>query len=177
MTTSDSTTLAALEKRIATLEARVDVQNAAYHWIRTADRIETEDDAAELEKLCNYLFRELMTEDGTCDFSAIEGWGGIWGPDKDAMVQQFIGFASAINWSYHIYPNAQIDVDLDKGEAVFWTTCETVPLKIKNADGKWESRWLFLTEHLSFRLVDGAWKVTCYKLENLRSVKANGSDW
>jgi len=175
--TDTNATLAALEKRVATLEARVNVQNAAYHWIRTADQIETEEDAKEVERLAGYLFNDLMTEDGTCDFSAIEGWGGVWGPDKDAMVKQFVGFSAAIKWSYHIYPNAQVDIDIDAGEAKFWTTCEMVPLKVMNEKGEFEPRWFFLTEELSFRLVDGDWKVLCYKLSNLRSVKADGSDW
>ena len=39
--TDPTLVLAALEKRVATLEAKFAVSNAAYHWIRVADRVET----------------------------------------------------------------------------------------------------------------------------------------
>ena len=158
--------LVALEKRVSALEATNAVSHAAFDWVRTADKVETYHRIEDVR----HLFYELMTEDGWCDFEGA-GWG-TWGPDKEEMVEQFMNFAAKIDWAYHIYPNAKVEVDLDKGEATFWTACEVVPLKM---DGK--PQWLFLTSHLSFKLVDGAWKVACYKLSDPRIVLADGSDW
>jgi hypothetical protein len=155
----------ALHKRVRVLEAREAITRFMYQWAKQADLIETEKEPSRVQHLIHELAYDMMTADGTCDFSAIPDWGGIWGPDKSDIINKFLNFAKPIGWAYHIYPNASIDVKLKKGIAHYYTSSEVVPLNLSGQD-----QLLFLKQDSTLRLVDGKWKMARYKLSKLRTV-------
>jgi hypothetical protein len=158
--------LETLRRRVATLEAKEEVTRAMYNWGRWLDRIELTGAREDAE----YLAKELMTEDGVMNFDEV-GWG-VWGPAKESVVVEFLKFSTRIGWAYHYYLHPEVDVDIDKGTAHFYTGAEWVPLKL---DGR--GQWLFLVQNSDWVKVNGKWKMKLYKLTNLRTVSNAREDW
>ena len=156
------TELESLKKRVEVIEAKEAVTKFMYEWAYWADKIERDKKRQDVE----YLANELMTSDGTCDFSAIPNLQGIWGPDKQDIINKFITFAQSIGWAYHIYPNAMINMRLEEGLAEYYTHTEFVPLTIQG-----QGQFLFLQQNSELKLVGGQWKMHRYRLSNLRQVQ------
>ena len=148
-----------LKRRVEVLEAREAVSRFMYHWGYTADQVELTNSREKAE----YLAHQLMTDDGVCDFSAIPGWMGVWGPKKEQIVENFLAFSQAIHWAYHIYPNAKIDVNLEENTAHYSTYAEFVPLVLNGT-----VQLMFLTQNSYLRRVGGEWKMVKYHLSELR---------
>jgi hypothetical protein len=156
-----------LKKRVEVLEAKEEITRFMYEWAKLADKIETEKKPEDIHRLAY----DLMTPTGTCDFSAIPGWEGIWGPDKQDIITKFTNFARAIGWAYHIYPNASIDVNLDEGTAYYYTSAEFVPLQFLVKDNpQGSNQILFLQQDSRLKRIDGRWKMQEYRLSKLRQV-------
>ena len=165
--------LAALEQRIATLEAVNDVNDFMFRWARILDLVETVETPEESRKVCERMCSTMMTPQGVMDFSGIPGWLGVWGPNKKELTDKFVKFSGNIRWSYHLYCNTSTKVDLDRGTARYTTTAEMVPLVVNAAPDDahrpdWVGNWLFLTQVSDLKLVNGRWLMHRYTLTDLR---------
>ena len=158
--------VAKLERRVAVLEAKEQVQRRMYRWARYLDEVERTADP----EVCRRMLDD-MAAPGLCFKMSTVGFGD-WGPDPEDIVERFTSFSEGVEYAYHYYHHGEIDVDLDAGTAHFYTGHECVPLKLGG-----EGKWLFLVQNSDWKLIDGKWRIVCYELTEGHLVKADGSDW
>ncbi|MCA9688859.1 MAG: hypothetical protein KC636_04570 [Myxococcales bacterium] len=161
------TKLQELERRVAELEACNEVLRFMYDWAFQIDQTQTLP-KAEAEAVARHIVDDRMTPDGTFDFSTIPGWLGVWGPDKQDIVDKLMVFGEQIEWSYHLYPNGTPTVDLSRGTATFTTQSEVVPLR----QGR-QGAWLFLRQVSTLAKVGDGWRMRCYELSDLRQTQGD----
>jgi hypothetical protein len=155
-------TIEALERRIIQLEETENVKRAMARVGRWMDRCELTKDRADFE----YLANELMTDDGV-----IATMFGTWGPDKEQLITDFAVFAGDISWAVHHYYHQEVDLDLDAGSAHFHAL-EMVPLQWKAG-----ATWLLLENDSDLKLINGAWKLHRYGIDEPKTLGNTEAVW
>jgi hypothetical protein len=164
-----------LAHRVQVLEETENVKRFMAHFGRWLDRVELTCSRDDMEAFCD----EKFAPGGYMDMA----WGK-WGPDREQLIESFLGFAgTGVRWALHYYFHQEVDLNGDCTEAHFHAQ-EMVPIKgkLSDPDGDDKLIWFFVENDSDLRKVpdsdgNGLWKMQRYGLREMKLILQDDTEW
>ena len=146
-------------QRLEDIDAVKKVIATAGRWFDRAEMTASPEDVAK-------FYDTLFVEGGFMEFPF-----GVWGPDRQQIIDELSNFSQTIDWSLHHYTNQEVELNEDLSVAIYHAI-EIIPILINNT-----ATWMFVENESELRKVNGQWKIFRYGIIDFKALENASSSW